>query len=68
MPTIHDTHNPYPYTNSCFAKDALVNRREDRCCAKCDTEVVIPLRFKTGKFSDDAYYDKWQKNPNGGGE
>ena len=68
MPTIHHTHNPYPYTSACIAKDALLNNREDRCCSKCDKEIVLPLRMKTGNTNDSAYYKKWKINPNGGGE
>ena len=68
MPTIHHTHNPHPYTSACIAKDALLNHREDRCCSKCDKEIVLPLRMKTGNANDSAYYKKWEENPNGGGE
>ena len=68
MPTIHHTHNPHPYTSACIAKDALLNHREDRCCSKCDKEIVLPLRMKTGNSNDSAYYKKWKENPNGGGE
>ena len=61
MPTIHDTNNPFPYTAACFAKDAYLNKREDRCCSSCDTEIVLPLRHKTKKVRDWWYHDSFKK-------
>ena len=45
MKSIHDTHNPQPITDKCYAKEALEEGRKDRCCTYCDKTVVIPARF-----------------------
>ena len=45
MKSIHDTHNPQPITDKCFAKEALEEDRKDRCCNNCNKTVVLPARF-----------------------
>ena len=40
MPSIHDTHNPEPFTPKCWAKDALDNNLPHRCCSKCNVKVT----------------------------
>ena len=45
MPTIHDTHNPEPFTPRTYAKEALLDSLPHRCCGKCNLEKVTPARF-----------------------
>ena len=46
MKNIHDTHNPFPLTDACYAKEALENKNPNRCCSKCNEERVKPARFQ----------------------
>ena len=45
MKTIHDTHNPFPITEKCFAKEAHETGNKNRCCSKCNNEKVLPARL-----------------------
>ena len=45
MNSIHDTHNPQPITDKCYAKEALEEGKKDRCCSYCDMTVVLPTRL-----------------------
>ena len=40
MPSIHDTHNPYPLAPHCYAKEALENNNPNRCCIRCNDKVT----------------------------
>ena len=40
MPSIHDTHNPYPFTPKTTPKQALDNNLPHRCCSECDVKVI----------------------------
>ena len=44
MPSIHDTHNPYPFTKRCTAKEALDNNLPHRCCNSCNAIVTAKRR------------------------
>lgn len=44
MDYIHNTHNPYPLTPKCFAKEAQENNLPHRCCDECEEEMVLPAR------------------------
>ena len=39
MPSIHDTHNPYPFTKKCTAKESLEENLPHRCCTTCNALV-----------------------------
>ena len=45
MTSIHDTHNPYPLTKKCTAKQALQFNLPDRCCTECVNKHVRPARL-----------------------
>jgi len=45
MKTVHDTGNPYPLTEKCYAKEALEEGNPNRCCSKCNREKVLPARL-----------------------
>jgi len=45
MLSIHDTANPDPIAEKCYAKEALENNNPNRCCKDCDENVVIPARL-----------------------
>jgi len=45
MESVHDTHNPAPFTDRCYAKEALETEIKNRCCSRCDEEKVIPARL-----------------------
>ena len=46
MESVHDTHNPAPFTDRCYAKEALETEIKNRCCSRCDEEKVFPARLK----------------------
>ncbi len=46
MPSIHDTHNPEPYTPRCTAKNALEDNLSHRCCSECNADVSEARRQK----------------------
>ena len=45
MESIHDTHNPSPLTDECFAKESHETGNPNRCCSKCNQKKVIPARM-----------------------
>ena len=49
METVHDTNNPEPITERCYAKEALETGNPDRCCNKCDKTKVLPARLGATK-------------------
>tara|TARA_B100000424_G_scaffold214585_1_gene172350 strand:- start:866 stop:1375 length:510 start_codon:yes stop_codon:yes gene_type:complete len=46
MTSVHETHNPFPLTPKCFAKDAVEDSLPHRCCDECDVKYVLPKRFE----------------------
>ena len=44
MKSIHETHNPYPLTPKCYAKEAEEGDLKHRCCNQCNNEKVNPAR------------------------
>ena len=59
MPSVNDTHNPYPLTQNCTAKMALEENLPYRCCSKCVKEKVIPARMTShyDQFTKDRFYE-----------
>ena len=68
MVSIHETHNPSPFTPATTAKDAYENNLPHRCCGECNAKKVSPARaaksgLKTGYvpifdiWTDDSYQD-----------
>jgi hypothetical protein len=45
MKTVHDTHNPYPLTESTTGMTRNGKQEKVRCCTKCNHEKVIPARI-----------------------
>ena len=64
MPSIHNTHNPYPFTPNTTAKMALEENLPHRCCSKCANEKVLPARMSShyDQFSKDNFYDNLEKS------
>jgi len=58
MPSINDTHNPFPLTQNCTAKMALEENLPHRCCSKCASEKVLPARMGShyDQFTKDTFY------------
>ena len=59
MPSVNDTHNPFPLTQNCTAKMALEENLPFRCCSKCMREKVLPARFANlqNQFTEDTFYE-----------
>ena len=59
MPSIHSTHNPYPFTDNTTAKMALDDHLPHRCCSNCAREKVIPARMSSNfdQFTKDRFYE-----------
>jgi len=68
MVSIHETHNPSPFTPDTTAKDAYENNLPHRCCGECNAKKVCPARAaKSGSkkgyipifdiWTDDSYQD-----------
>ena len=47
MKTIHDTHNPFPVTDQCYAKESRETGNQNRCCSTCNSSVVLVLRISS---------------------
>ena len=45
MKSIHDTHNPFPLTDECFANDTHETGNPNRCCSECNMEKVKSARL-----------------------
>ena len=45
MTSIHDTHNPFPLTDECFADETYKTGNPNRCCSKCNMEKVKSARL-----------------------
>jgi hypothetical protein len=46
MKTIHDTHNPFPVTEECYAKESHETGNPNRCCSACSSSIVLRLRLR----------------------
>jgi len=40
MKSIHDTHNPFPITEKCYAKEAYDTGNPNRSCSACASKVL----------------------------
>ena len=57
MKTIHDTHNPSPITEKCYAKEAFETGNPNRCCSECNSTKVNPARLRDLGMKVDSVCD-----------
>jgi hypothetical protein len=64
MPSIHNTHNPYPLAPNTTAKMALEQNLPHRCCSECVSTKVISARMSIAfdQSSKDDFYNNLFKD------